>query len=116
MRLGEWNTTSDVDCDSSYVDEVICTPGHIDVEIDATIVHPNYVGGKTKINDIAMIRLAEDVKFTKFITPICLPSTMKENSVNLTGQNLTVVGKKQCKLIFNQPFLTKKVFRLLRVG
>lgn len=90
IRLGEWDTSTDHDCDDAYDNEIICSDGHVDYGIEKTIIHPQY-NPMSKQNDIALIRLSKDVKFTKFITPICLPSTMKH--LNLTGLDLSVVGK-----------------------
>ncbi|KAF2896948.1 hypothetical protein ILUMI_09228 [Ignelater luminosus] len=64
VRLGEWNLTSDPDCSE-------CDPVQV-VKISKIIVHGNY-SSLNRNNDIALLRLEEDVEFTDFIHPICLP-------------------------------------------
>lgn len=58
------------------------------------IVHENYsASSKNKFNDIALIRLAEDVKFTPFVRPICLSTRFNKLSTGLTEPNsLQVAG------------------------
>ena len=36
--------------------------------------HPDYVNGMDIQNDIAIIRLSENVQFTEYVSPICLPN------------------------------------------
>lgn len=92
VRLGEWDTSNDNDCDSSFVDEVVCSTKPIDVLVESAIAHPEY-DNESRENDIALIRLAKDVEFTKFVRPICLPLTAEDKKIDLSGRNLTVVGK-----------------------
>lgn len=69
MRLGEWDLSSDRDCDSET-----CTDEPVDVGIERIVVHEDYVPeSKTQYNDIALIRLARDVHMSMYIAPICLP-------------------------------------------
>jgi hypothetical protein len=73
IRLGEWDTNSEQDCDTRY-DKDACSPPVIDVVIEEKIPHPNYDPfGNNQHNDIALLRLSQDVTFSEFITPICLP-------------------------------------------
>ena len=37
--------------------------------------HPSYQKNVTHDNDFAIIKLAKEVKFTKYVNPICLPQT-----------------------------------------
>ena len=60
-------------------------------------------------NDIGLVRLENDVAFTKFISPLCLPppgetgfgtsaygdgnsSTLDTSGLNIVGKNATVIG------------------------
>jgi len=65
----------------------------VDYEIAEFINHENY-DRDTKHNDIALIRLATDVKFTKFIRPACLyPSdTITKKSAIASGWGYTEVA------------------------
>lgn len=61
MRLGEWNTMEDPDCDI----ETICADPPIDVTPEEIICHPQYSDeSRNKLHDIALIRLSRDVQFT----------------------------------------------------
>nr|2OLG_A Chain A, Pro-phenoloxidase activating enzyme-I [Holotrichia diomphalia] len=88
VRLGEWNTATDPDC---YGAVRVCVPDKpIDLGIEETIQHPDYVdGSKDRYHDIALIRLNRQVEFTNYIRPVCLPQPNEEVQV---GQRLTVVG------------------------
>ena len=58
------------------------------IKIEKIIIHPSFVATK-KGYDIALIRLAEDVNWNRFIKPICVsnnPSTL------FTGETATVAG------------------------
>ncbi|CAG7722892.1 unnamed protein product [Allacma fusca] len=69
VRLGEYDTESNPDCSPetgkcSYIK---------DADIEKVIAHPNY-SPNIKQNDIALIRLSEDVPIhSAFIKPVCLP-------------------------------------------
>lgn len=92
VRLGEWDKTTDPDC-QDFVDERVCSNGHEDVEIEKIIPHPNYDRQSvSRMHDIALIRLSEDIEFTKFIKPICLP-TPHERQVDLKQKTLVVAGE-----------------------
>lgn len=49
-----------------------CADDPQDVLVEHTYPHPNFT---SIYNDIALIRLVENVKFSDFIKPICLPTT-----------------------------------------
>lgn len=65
-----------------------CPPA-VDYEIEKSIKHPKYIKG---YNDIALIRLTENVKMSPFVKTICLP-LKPENYLNtLSRMNFTVMG------------------------
>ena len=70
------------------------------VEIDEVIIHPEFVRSSIW-NDIALIRLTEEVKFSQFVRPICLPTS--ENILDYWKDNkLGVYGwGRQGKLFLN---------------
>jgi len=44
------------------------------MKIEKMQPHPDYVNGMDIRNDIAIIRLSENVQFTEYVSPICLPN------------------------------------------
>jgi secreted trypsin-like serine protease len=89
VRLGEWDLSTDKDCDD---DDCVDKPVQ-DIRIEATIPHPNYNITDTKIrDDIALIRLVRDCDYNDFVKPICLPLTDQMRYANLNGMTLTVAG------------------------
>lgn len=53
----------------------------ITIRIERTIPHSDY-DHQNKTNDIALIRLAEEVQYNDFVQPICLPSMEKFHNAN----------------------------------
>lgn len=90
-RLGEWDTSTDIDIDFSSVTGKVQSDEHVDVAIEKSIVHPEY-NVAAKKNDIALLRLIRNVKFSQFILPICLPTNPSVRNVSLVGLPLTVAG------------------------
>lgn len=93
VRLGEWDTSTTVDCDDSFINEKICNEAPVDVPIELKIPHENYDPHATnQHNDIALLRLAYDVRFTPYIRPICLPSDPSTRNNDFVKQTLSVAG------------------------
>jgi hypothetical protein len=42
VRLGEWDTATDVDCDDSFVNEKVCNDPPVDIPIELKIPHEQY--------------------------------------------------------------------------
>lgn len=60
MRLGEWNTSSTRDC---LADD--CTGPVQDIAVEQIMAHESYnPKDANQHNDIALLRLAEDARFT----------------------------------------------------
>lgn len=73
MRLGEFDTSTDEDCDHDDPEDVVCSPPLQDVKFEKVAVHPEY-SGQTFINDIALVKLADEAKTKqRNIRPICMP-------------------------------------------
>lgn len=74
VRLGEWNTETEVDCATtrSLRD---CNDPPVDVSAEQLIPHPQYTERNyNKMHDIALIRLSRDVRFTgKQLEDIVVP-------------------------------------------
>ncbi|KAL1457628.1 hypothetical protein WDU94_007836 [Cyamophila willieti] len=74
VRLGEWNTTGDPDCQGDLCGD-LCAPPIQDIKIAEVISHKGYYrSNKGAIkNDIALIRLEAPAKLNFFVQPVCLP-------------------------------------------
>ncbi|XP_058056100.1 uncharacterized protein LOC131207501 [Anopheles bellator] len=96
VRLGEYNTNTDVDCVQEE-GEQICADPPINVGVETIIPHPQY-DEPSHAHDIALVRLAETVAYTDFVQPVCLPLAdfrpSKTGDVNfLTGFGRTLKAK-----------------------
>lgn len=109
VRLGEWSTSVEVDCDGSF-----CADPVKDVSIAEVIIHEkfNYKLFFTG-NNIAVIRLAEKVRYSNFIRPICLPLAHLENKKFIGNDLLLVHWKSSTNGIFGEflqfHYLTKNI-------
>ncbi|XP_055630686.1 serine protease easter-like [Toxorhynchites rutilus septentrionalis] len=92
VRLGEWDTSTTVDCEGLGVD-ADCSPDPIDIPIERKIPHPSYnPQSREQYNDIALLRLEQPVAYTDFIKPICLPNTAELRTKSTVGLKLHVAG------------------------
>lgn len=91
IRLGEFNTETERDC-MKFGRRKICADPIVEVGFDKIIVHANYSeNSPQRYHDIALIRLDRDVKCTKYIRPICLPTNGHSSGIR-AGNRLTVAG------------------------
>lgn len=60
MRLGEWDTTTEIDC-QTIGSETTCSEPLQDIPIEKIFVHTNY---SKYSNDIALLRLARPANLT----------------------------------------------------
>lgn len=72
VRLGEYDASTDVDCEPDEVGNVFCADTPVDVDVDDIRPHPDYQRPLLG-NDIALVRIKRPVSFTKFVSPVCLP-------------------------------------------
>lgn len=101
VRLGEHRKSTPIDCEEVDEDEdedcLPDKPPFQDILIDATIVHEDY-NRKSKMNDIALIRLKSEPIFKKIINvkTICLPVSSDQTIESLYAKDpslkLTVSG------------------------
>lgn len=92
VRLGEWDTSTEQDCEGLGVD-ADCSPDPIDVVIENKLPHPQYNPQSVEqYNDIALLRLATRVSYSDFIKPICLPRTAELRDKSIIGLKLQVAG------------------------
>lgn len=76
-------------CEVSTSDQVIVgahswftpTSSHRRVNIESVINHPNYYVGANYNNDVALVKLSEDLDFNDVgLTPVCLPNSGSTNT------------------------------------
>ncbi|KAL7024686.1 hypothetical protein ACKWTF_013167 [Chironomus riparius] len=92
VRLGEWDQRTNPDC-QTIENEVICNNDHVEVPVVEVIVHPEYYSlGAAQYNDIALLKLQQDVEYTAWIKPICLPLDSRIRTTDFTSHNLEVAG------------------------
>ncbi|XP_055632197.1 phenoloxidase-activating enzyme 1-like [Toxorhynchites rutilus septentrionalis] len=73
VRLGEYHTTTDEDCQELDGDE-ICAPALQDIPIEQIIKHPEHNNPKLA-NDLALIKLQRPANISsEFVRPICVPT------------------------------------------
>lgn len=93
VRLGEWDTTTAQDCDDSFTNERVCSDPHVDISVEEQIVHEDYLpNSKNQHNDIALLRLSRNVRYTEFIRPVCLPWESSLKILDLSGTAMEVAG------------------------
>ncbi|XP_055525728.1 CLIP domain-containing serine protease B9-like isoform X2 [Wyeomyia smithii] len=96
VRLGEYDTTTEIDC-IEQDNERICADPPLDVPIEEKLPHPEY-NETTKLNDIALLRLNRDIRYSDFVQPICLPhAEFKQSAAGdiafVTGFGRTLKGE-----------------------
>lgn len=87
VRLGEWDILSKKDCEEDY-----CSDNPIDAPVESHEIHKDYSGEPDFHNDIALVKLADPVTFTEFISPVCIPMTEKLRTKSENGRKFTAVG------------------------
>lgn len=87
VRLGEYDQSTLQDCVGDD-----CNDPAFDIDKEEIIVHKKYSGAPKYYNDIALIRLAEEITYTEFIKPLCLPVDDALKNFNLAGKKLTAAG------------------------
>lgn len=92
VRLGEWNITTEVDCQYFTKRQKLCAPPLVDIDISDYIIHPMY--SKRRLNyDIALLKLEESVTYTNFLRPICLPlPPAGEQTISYENEDVEIVG------------------------
>jgi len=88
--LGEHDTSKDDDCDNRGA----CSDPPVEVRVLSMIYHGSFNQRtiKHQPNDIALLKLAQEVKFTSYVYPICLPLPNFNIRSNQVGEVMTVSG------------------------
>ncbi|RZB40318.1 venom protease-like, partial [Asbolus verrucosus] len=81
VRVGEWNTNSDIDCGQEF-----CGLPVQDIALSHVIVHPRFQR-QTFSHNIALLVLRSKINYTVTAQPICLPE-----SWSVTSNNGLLVG------------------------
>lgn len=93
VRLGEWDTTTNPDCEIDVRGEKDCAPEHIDVAVERAIPHPQYnPSSRNQVHDIALLRLKRSISYTDFVRPICLPINNNLRTAAFDGIVMDVAG------------------------
>lgn len=72
MRLGEYDTTKEIDCLGNNCADPVLYMG-----VEEKIPHERYnERSKNRENDIGLVRMNGEVAYTDYIRPICLPSSV----------------------------------------
>ncbi|XP_034250570.1 CLIP domain-containing serine protease 2-like [Thrips palmi] len=126
VRLGEWDTTTDPDCQYS-----VCAPPVYDIDPEFVIVHQDYNNPRFA-NDIALVKLAQKINFNGWVAPVCIlygdlltksfeqertevagwgifDLTLQKSSQELRTVHLPVVSNSICHALYrNQANITKR--------
>lgn len=92
VRLGEYDTETDTDCVVEH-NHRYCSDPTIDIKIEEKMAHELYDPyDVNQHHDIALLRMEEEVTFTNYIKPICLPISKELLNQDYTNLNMTVAG------------------------
>lgn len=93
VRLGEWDTSTNPDCQVERSGRTVCNDPYIDVDVSEITPHPQYPGNaRDQLNDIALLRLRTPVTFSDFISPVCLPILPDQQNTIFLGRKMVVAG------------------------
>lgn len=93
VRLGEWDTTLETDCQTNEDGTQDCSVPPLNIPVTEKIPHESYnPQSKNQANDIALLRLGSSVTYSDFIKPICLPRSQVLRTFNFDGVSLQVAG------------------------
>lgn len=76
VRLGEYDVNARVDClPENDLGEFVCADEPVVAAVERAIVHPGFLKlEQNRLHDVALVRLARPVEFSRYVEPICLPS------------------------------------------
>lgn len=104
VRLGEYDSRFEMDCDRSDPEDIFCSPPVQDVKFEKFAAHPAY-SLTTFINDIGIIKLSEVASVKQQnIRPICLP--LSKDLIEIPKQ-LVISGWGRTQNASSSPILQK---------
>lgn len=106
VRLGDYNVKTDKDCVEVPDLGIECSDPYLDVGIELKMKHPIF-NPKTSVHDIGLIRLANNVQFSDYIRPICLPN--QEQTIFTAGQEVETSGWGVTQRLGNATEVKKRV-------
>ncbi|KAF5305579.1 hypothetical protein FQA39_LY01670 [Lamprigera yunnana] len=90
VQLGEHDTQCETDCEKTGKNSVRCADPPLLIRTAKPKVHPGYTNNIQHHNDIALLPLRETVRFSEFVSPICLASNFSDaNEMWLSGWGKT---------------------------
>ncbi|EDV42854.1 uncharacterized protein Dana_GF18202 [Drosophila ananassae] len=93
VRLGDWDTRTNPDCTTEFNGREDCNDPYVDIAVSERIPHPQYPGNaRDQLHDIALLRLRDEVKYSDFISPVCLPSLPSQRDQMFLGRKAVVAG------------------------
>ncbi|XP_039443785.1 serine protease easter-like isoform X1 [Culex pipiens pallens] len=94
VRLGEWDTTTQVDCKEEDNGEKTCNRfPHRDIFVERVIPHDQYSRtSKNHEHDIALIKLSKRAPSTDSISPICVPTADMASELRVDRESFVVAG------------------------
>ncbi|KFB41562.1 AGAP004855-PA-like protein [Anopheles sinensis] len=93
VRLGEHDKNTANDCIDFIDGTKHCAPEAYDVDIEEIIIYDQYNRPNRFQNDIALIRMAQKIKYSESVRPICLPVDERVRHQQLFKYVITGWGK-----------------------
>jgi hypothetical protein len=104
--MGEYDITTDTDCIQELNGQLDCMDAPVDYEVEKIIPHPLYnPKNPSKHHDLALLKLKENVKYSDFTQPICLP-TKEFNKGLVSGVAHVVCGFGKTDMCKLKPFIS----------
>lgn len=91
VRLGEYDTQGNPDCiqEQGGYD---CADDAKEIDVQKILIHPFYQENSTnQHHDIALLRTTEEIKYTNYIQPLCIP-TEKLDAGIVPGKRMSLAG------------------------
>ncbi|KQS38389.1 uncharacterized protein Dere_GG12275, isoform B [Drosophila erecta] len=93
VRLGEWDASTNPDCTVGKNGLRDCNEPYVDYPVVERIPHPQYPGNsRDQLNDIALLRLRDEVQYSDFISPVCLPTLASHHNNIFLDRKVVVAG------------------------
>ncbi|KAK8390764.1 hypothetical protein O3P69_010464 [Scylla paramamosain] len=95
IRLGEWDLSTDLDCETTDTGFEFCAPEPAqDFIYEEIVSHPDYNSRGQVSDDIALIRLTTPVDFrrNRWIQPVCMPGQDFDVRATVDQRNAVVSG------------------------